>query len=562
MANAIAPNFPIPSPTNVFACIWKLTRCMKASGWIYKASGVAGSTTASKEVSGVSTADWWGGSPTPMADTYTNISTTYTGTSGALNSFPTLSVASTTGFPASGTISVFTESGWADVAYTGGGGGGTSFTGCSTVSTGQIKSGYPIASGSGNIGLDQVAAWIVLQGPTTLKIPISAAPTGVSLRGEKVTQAISLAEGELRGFVWDSVGGSGWAVVIPRTGAETFDTTNVITGAASTATFTPTGVITKLVREVMFYKSGVAGAASLVNGAIFYGCFDDVVEATQRWSAIAAASTACVGNVGPGQGGAGNTFPAQGLIIRGTINSTAVGAWFSKSTMFQNNAQIGAANCTSGPGVSADGSFYIVVPNTANLNTTYFLGLQYVETADPGDCDPYVFLTPLQYPYTSWGPQEAQVGTNDSYTLYSLTNNSYPNYIVGYQARGHATLDTPTMYVMTRLANRNGNDVNGYALTATGGLTTPMRVLNTPAAAPPLVIEPVSFATGGGTYVSACPLARSHIKGRARWFVMCQIGNTYDTFANKSFVGLSVSNGGTTPCYAIGPYDGVTTPVQ
>src|ERR1700743_539330 len=49
----------------------------------------------------------------------------------------------------------------------------------------------------GSIAASSVAGWWCAQGPTTLKIPISAAPSGLFIRGEKVTQATSSAEGEL-----------------------------------------------------------------------------------------------------------------------------------------------------------------------------------------------------------------------------------------------------------------------------------------------------------------------------------------------------------------------------
>ena len=80
------------------------------------------------------------------------------------------------------------------------------------------------------------APWIVMSGPVTLKIPLSANPTGTLLRGEKITQATSAAEGELLGYVWSVADSSGWAVVLPRTG--TFNNSNIVTGATSAATFT------------------------------------------------------------------------------------------------------------------------------------------------------------------------------------------------------------------------------------------------------------------------------------------------------------------------------------
>lgn len=56
-----------------------------------------------------------------------------------------INVASTTGFPASGNLLIISETGWQNVAYTGGGGGGTQFTGC-TGGTGTIDTGDVVLS--------------------------------------------------------------------------------------------------------------------------------------------------------------------------------------------------------------------------------------------------------------------------------------------------------------------------------------------------------------------------------------------------------------------------------
>ncbi|HEY5268222.1 MAG TPA: hypothetical protein VII94_03760, partial [Candidatus Saccharimonadales bacterium] len=67
MTTQFATNFPIPSSTNVFQCLWKLTRVMKAAGWTYKASSDGSHT---KDTSGTATNDFWGGNASPLADTY------------------------------------------------------------------------------------------------------------------------------------------------------------------------------------------------------------------------------------------------------------------------------------------------------------------------------------------------------------------------------------------------------------------------------------------------------------------------------------------------------------
>jgi hypothetical protein len=51
---------------NFFSGIWKLTRCMKNSGWVYKGS----SNGSTKDTSGTSSSDLWGGNANPTLDAY------------------------------------------------------------------------------------------------------------------------------------------------------------------------------------------------------------------------------------------------------------------------------------------------------------------------------------------------------------------------------------------------------------------------------------------------------------------------------------------------------------
>src|ERR1700690_201473 len=67
MADAFATNFAIPGDANFFQVIWKLTRTLKAAGWVYKCSGDG---TTAKETTGVASADLWGGNANPLLDSY------------------------------------------------------------------------------------------------------------------------------------------------------------------------------------------------------------------------------------------------------------------------------------------------------------------------------------------------------------------------------------------------------------------------------------------------------------------------------------------------------------
>jgi len=141
-------------------------------------------------------------------------------------------------------------------------------------------------------GFTSAAPWIVMQGPTTIKFPFTSAPTGTFVRGEPITQATSGATGELLGIVWDSDLVTGWAVVAPRTG--TFNGSNAVTGAISSATFTPTSVKT-FVREVMFSKQ----SSITYNGTAYYICADSSAESSSLFSSLAA-SAGCTATVHPG----------------------------------------------------------------------------------------------------------------------------------------------------------------------------------------------------------------------------------------------------------------------
>jgi hypothetical protein len=69
MANVIIPNFsPISISTvnDAFSIIWKLSRAMKAAGWVYKSS----SDGTTKDTSGTATNDKWGGNANPLLDAY------------------------------------------------------------------------------------------------------------------------------------------------------------------------------------------------------------------------------------------------------------------------------------------------------------------------------------------------------------------------------------------------------------------------------------------------------------------------------------------------------------
>jgi hypothetical protein len=636
MTTKFATNYPIPSPTNVFSTVWKLTRMMKAAGWLVLAS----SNGTTIDASGTQANDLWGGNADPTVDSYTSVSTT-AAAGGVTLPQAAILVTSTVGFPASGTFSIATSLGWQTVAYTST--TGTAFQGC-TGGTGTIANGNAIASGSTKIGMDQVAAWIVLSGPTTIKIPLSVNPTGTFLRNETVTQTSSGAEGEILGYVWDAVGSSGWAVIQPHTG--TFDNVHTVTGATSGATLTPPGtattttnsgavtlpqgtvtvgattgfptsgsfsiqtslgwqtvaytgmtgttftgctggtgaivngnlvangassqgtLLTTFVREFMFYKP----VSDTIDGTIFYICGDKVGEITQLFSSLSGYTGYSAGGkasgvtsiVGPGCGGTNNsltTISPKAICLRGTAGATTSAGWLGQTISFQNNAQIACVNATPATGVSADGSFYLAATNTAVTNTACVIMFTRLDDTEPGDCDPYIWLGMANSagghgPFASWNNTVTDGIINGGYV--SLTN--YVNNVVGvffgYQSRGNPTTSRDTIVGFTGTLTYS-TLANTFALLQ-GGISLPLRLSNTPATTKPFIRESFTLITNAPAGVLN---STTQIKGRTRWLTCFGVGNTYDTFDTKTWLGCSVASTGN-PCICVGPYDGATVPVQ
>lgn len=462
MANAYAPNFPVPGSTNVLQVIWKLTRVMKKAGW----STVSHSNGSVKTASGTNNNDSWGSNADPMTDTYPSF--------------------------------------------------------------------------------DAVSPWIVMRGPSTLKIPLSAAPTGTPLRGEKVTQAVSGAEGELLGHVWDAVGLSGWMVIAPHTG--TFNNSNTITGASSSATLAPTGTIITYVREVMFAK---LSNADNVNGQIYYICADASAESASLYSTLAA-SAGCTATIPPGDGGTGNSFPALGLAVRGNTGgvTTSNSTWLGNTSGYTGNSQIACANATPTTNVSADGSFYIAISTITPGQLGGFLFTR-LDDGEPGDVDPYVWLFPQTTTFAAW-VRTTNVGSQGAtYTSTLLSPSSQPSWFA-YQARGCpvAARDVVATYGAGTLYTNAGSS---YFLNVN---STVERVLNRPEAtgSTPLVREHLAIFCPGTTSGTL-----KQYKGKCRWVITSSQGAALDTYDNKMFL-CTTTIGASFPSFAIGPYDGSTTP--
>lgn len=387
-------------------------------------------------------------------------------------------------------------------------------------------------------------AWIGMEGPRTIKVPITAAPTGDFIRSEPVTQATSGATGELIGYVWDPAGATGWAVLAPRTG--TFNGTDVITGGSSLATLTPSAAPRIFRRQVIFYKS-----TNTTDGTILYVCFDDASESASAFSVLAAAAGATA-VIAPGCGGTGNAFPAIAQAIRGTGGSVSHATWVS-ITAPGSSAQICAANATPSAGVSPDGSFWCAL-SSSTVALTHLFGFTRMDDGEPGDCDPYLWFAPTAQTYASFS-RTASTGFGSGGTGLvggDFYSGSYYTYFKGNVARGcpvTARDITAPFYIALEVVQAGGE----VAANSIAGSTTP-RMANHPNASPPFP----RTAFGLWTRNPTSPMR----KGVPRWLVTTPTGNVYDTLDGKRFMVVFARDGFKMPGLAIGPMDGVTTTVQ
>jgi hypothetical protein len=384
---------------------------------------------------------------------------------------------------------------------------------------------------------DATPAWIVLRGPSTIKLEFTTAP-GDLLRGEGVTQATSGATGELLGLVWDAGLSQGWAVIMPRTG--TFNNSNIVTGDVSLETFTPTSY-KEYVREVMIAKN----SANTTTGTMYYICADLSAESASLFSTLAD-SDGSTATVPPAAGNTGNTFPSIAMCLKGTAGSVSHVNWFYDSTNFNTYAQAMAVNATPAAGVSADGSSWVTTAMTSAGNGQHVIGFCRVDDQEPGDIDPYVWFgtgNPTKTTYTNNTTVTAiSANTLPIAAMLSSTGASLAN--LGYLSRGgHATRDKAVAFYWT---------ISLVTYTNSGIET---RIANYPG------------VSGDCPYLRDYPMLVSNriteqwYKGRFRWLFVCSNGNHLDTFDTQRFLVVLAKSGSTNPAIAIGPYDGSSTPL-
>jgi len=390
--------------TRAFESIWKLTRALKKAGWKFKAS--------SDGTSKVSTAN-------PASDQWGSGTVTNAGAAAASIAAPTRGRATVTGL----TGIVATDKG-KFLTITGATTGANNnhhqieeilsstsvaidarnFAVVSDASNGAltwtIRDPLGDAYSSFTAALDANIAWWVGQGPSILKIPITAASTGTFSIGENVVQTTTGATGELLGYTYYNA--TGWLVIAPRlrgtgSGVYGWQTGNVITGSESAATVTQAGTAIDYVYEVVFTKP-----AANTTIQIFVGQFDTVAESAEMFS-FCATQTGATASVHPGGGGTGNAFGAHAWVMYGTSSTPTFGSVINadvSSVITFNNANVICVDAIPEQNYTADGSWVLQLSGTdsgLSLSSTGSLlyGLQRLNNTEDGDVCVYATAVPI-----------------------------------------------------------------------------------------------------------------------------------------------------------------------
>jgi hypothetical protein len=247
--------------------------------------------------------------------------------------------------------------------------------------------------------LSATVNWWCAQGPSILKIPITAGSIGTFALGENISQTATGATGELLGYTYYNA--TGWLVVAPRrrgtgTGVYGWDTANLITGAESAATVTQVGTALDYVYEVVFARNSTAGTIQ-----IFVGQFDTVANNAEMFSVIAG-SAGATAVVQPGAGGTGNAFPVNAWVMwgngTGAPGTNASGIAGTTSSLFALNSQYICVDAIPEEDYSADGSWSLFFLTTASVSVSPVGGIMYgfhkLNDTEDGELSPYVTINP------------------------------------------------------------------------------------------------------------------------------------------------------------------------
>ncbi len=555
--HVVVPNFAPLSTELGFNQIWKLTRALKKAGWKYLASGYT-----TKDTSADPELDLWGAGTSSGT------------TGGGAIAAPERGRARVTGLVG---IVASDKGKFLHVDGSGVGANNHYHQIEEVISATEVAIDartFAVGAETGSItweirdplgdtypsGLTAVVSWILMRGPSTLKIPITSAPTlgptgATFFRGENLVQTTTGAEGELAGVVY--LDGVGYLVVIPRvrgtgTGVYGWDTSYVITGSVSGASVAQDGATVEYRYEMVVGKDGTAAA-----GYIWIGSFDPVADAADMFSAKLAAASATV----PPGGSA--DFPAFAYVLHGGA-AFASFHWSGHQSGYYpvwGNAQIMVADAIEAENYSVDGSWTLARANTQSPGGGHDgYGFYRMEDCEEGDLDPYVgfngCIFNVTYPLYSASGRTAGCTNMQSYdwdqfcssstTYFRLASASYPSW-KGWRCRGLSSDGSANF--------QNFEDAILGVMASFSGTCTPVisanyaygdRVATAPA--PTKVREPL--------WLISIQAGRKMRKGTPRWISLVSGGNGTDLYDNKTLLQLS----GSLRAWVVGPWDGVSIP--
>ena len=418
-------------------------------------------------------------------------------------------------------------------------------------------------------GLVGPGAWICLQGPSTLKIPIGAnVPSGAFIRGEKVTQTTSGATGTIVGCMTDTGTSLGHLVIEPRipgTGGGvrgwTSGATDTVTGAVSGVTVTSANVTTvEFVRELVIWKDFSAQGSFV--GHMWAQTVDASSESASRYSVLAAA--AGVTNV-IAPGGATATFPTAGSYVlygTGSSNAAGTGGGSPYGVNFGNasgsgSAHILCATCIENTDEGADGSWTALQSTLAfsasGVPDTYaVMSFMRMDGSEDGDLDPYVhFISNGASNYT--GSRTANIA------VVSITGPGFINaYFMavnsaclarGWRRRGFASADAWQQYQCASLF---------HTISTLASISSNIPPIGRVACHPNPNL-PIREAI----HVISTQSAQKQRKGYMRWWFWTEGGECNRLLFNGSYMqaGGYVSGGSSGGPLVVGPWDGVSIPV-
>ena len=541
--------------------IWALTRAMKKAGWKYLAS----SNGSSKDTSADPGLDYWG----------TGGATGDSGTDGTLGASAGGRVAFSA---ASGTFAAADKGRF--LSITGGALGANNHyhqieevLSATSVRLDARNPGFtPTATGETNNGslnwgvydptLTDVATgsttakWIVMQGPSVLKIPIAAAPVAgpsgfTFIRGENIAQATTGAEGEIIGWVYDSTSATGYLVVLPRvygTGADPYgwDDTYTITGATSGCTVDQAGTGLEYQHLVVIAKE-----VNATEGFFYYQCIEGVGEATSSFYTLAQ-STGCTATVQPGGGGTDNGFPALAWTALGTAGAVTGAKWNGcNSARAMAKAQIICVDAIWEEDYSADGTFSCYIAGAIPTGNPYGArGFYRLDDTEPGDVSPFVSMQVAAATLhndtsrtTAGSSSSLPTGAEAWCTTDQVDSTLTTGHVVfkGWRRRGCGSLD---QYISCQAACLYFLQVASvgvqYQSTDADKVATEI--------VPTKMREPLWIISGWNT--------RKMRKGTVRWMGIVQGGNPNDTYDGGRWVQLHNVDGS----FVAGPWDQTSVP--